>query len=693
MNKTVSGLIGVVLFIVSVSAVTILVQNPLSIYSRASSPKKLPPEDFVGEKNSGVAKLSQLRDKIVSNIPSDTVYAERAAQLGYELKVNTALWDKFPASLEEKGAVDTVTFSLKPDVGIAQITLTTYTPERLQEILLEEKGQAGVLNSDLEYLVRFYERNVKEQLVKREFNSLGGKEAYKLTIREQYFGKTVEYADYYLIANDRYYKVSIKKDEVIDISPAIDTLLSSLSFFSPSTQIQGITQQKKPVTYETVHIAELVKPSVVGVAHAGCKKIVRGITFNSQYLKPEYRLCSIAKGTGVIISPNGHVVTNGHVVKKYPEQVFLEELLYPQTRVFLEDFVKEITFLTTGNSPSETEVQSLVSSVESNPNARNALTGKALELFDQGKILIQDDGDTFYVQLGKGPFVFDNERMKKGDILNAVNMTSSVRKATLVDYDYPNRFATDVIFRKKKAVGSDVALLKVVDAKNLTFPAVALGYSELLKEGAQIVVIGFPALVEGDSGGNSLLDYKSSSVTPTVTQGIVSALKLDDSGRQLIQTDASIERGNSGGPALNEQGEIIGIATFGIVGTLGNYNFLRDVSDVRTLVVKNNIDVGKNEVFLLWQTGLENFWNDYYTRSIRAFEKVQENYPIHPTALAYTAEAKTAIEEGHDKGLVFGIEFEGIIGVIIVVVIFITTIAAGKYIVVFFRRKNTAGVN
>ncbi len=90
----------------------------------------------------------------------------------------------------------------------------------------------------------------------------------------------------------------------------------------------------------------------------------------------------------------------------------------------------------------------------------------------------------------------------------------------------------------------DIALIKI-DAKHL--PYAKLGDSDAARIGEWVVAIGNPLGLEH-----------------TVTQGIVSA-----KGRQLtgpglesfIQTDAAINRGNSGGPLLNLRGEVIGINT------------------------------------------------------------------------------------------------------------------------------------
>ena len=93
---------------------------------------------------------------------------------------------------------------------------------------------------------------------------------------------------------------------------------------------------------------------------------------------------------------------------------------------------------------------------------------------------------------------------------------------------------------------NDVALLKV-DATGL--PAVTLGSSDDLIVGDQVAAIGNPL----------------GELTSTMTVGYVSgkerAVTTDGTTINMIQTDAAINSGNSGGPLFNMQGEVIGITT------------------------------------------------------------------------------------------------------------------------------------
>lgn len=88
----------------------------------------------------------------------------------------------------------------------------------------------------------------------------------------------------------------------------------------------------------------------------------------------------------------------------------------------------------------------------------------------------------------------------------------------------------------------DLALLKL-DGNNLSFAELGDSSDAALKRGEELFAFGFPLDFSGDV---------------TATKGILSARQLVD-GVTYLQTDASIHPGNSGGPLVNNKGQVIGI--------------------------------------------------------------------------------------------------------------------------------------
>ena len=134
-------------------------------------------------------------------------------------------------------------------------------------------------------------------------------------------------------------------------------------------------------------------------------------------------------------------------------------------------------------------------------------------------------------------YVVSNYHVVQGATKVEIALVSGERyKATVVGQDETN----------------DIALLKV-DAKDL--PCVRLGNSSELLVGDQVVAI-----------GNALGE-----LTSTLTVGYVSAkdriVTTDGSTINMIQTDAAINSGNSGGPLFNMKGEVVGITSAKYSGT------------------------------------------------------------------------------------------------------------------------------
>lgn len=140
--------------------------------------------------------------------------------------------------------------------------------------------------------------------------------------------------------------------------------------------------------------------------------------------------------------------------------------------------------------------------------------------------------------LGSG-FIIDNQ---KGIIVTNNHVIESADEIRVTLYN-DKTFDAVLLGRDPK---TDIAVLQI-DPKDEPLTAVAFGDSDTLDVGDWVLAIGNPFGLGG-----------------TVTAGIVSARGRDiGSGPydDFIQTDASINRGNSGGPLFNLEGEVIGINT------------------------------------------------------------------------------------------------------------------------------------
>ena len=97
-------------------------------------------------------------------------------------------------------------------------------------------------------------------------------------------------------------------------------------------------------------------------------------------------------------------------------------------------------------------------------------------------------------------------------------------------------------------VDDDLAILEI--DSNETFPYMTFGDSDTLKIGQKVVALGNPL-----------------GLSFTATEGIISSpSRLASDGKYYVQTDVTLNPGNSGGPLINSLGEIVGIVDFKISG-------------------------------------------------------------------------------------------------------------------------------
>jgi len=147
--------------------------------------------------------------------------------------------------------------------------------------------------------------------------------------------------------------------------------------------------------------------------------------------------------------------------------------------------------------------------------------------------------------VGSG-FVYDN----KGHILTNNHVVEDAEKISVTFSDGAEAKATVVGTDKR----SDVAVIKV---DNTTYPPLPRGDSSKLKVGELVMAIGSPF-----------------GFSQSVTMGIISALERNAVGineyESFVQTDAPINRGNSGGPLVDMDGNVIGINSAIVSGGTGN---------------------------------------------------------------------------------------------------------------------------
>ncbi|HEX5455887.1 MAG TPA: trypsin-like peptidase domain-containing protein [Candidatus Saccharimonadales bacterium] len=163
-------------------------------------------------------------------------------------------------------------------------------------------------------------------------------------------------------------------------------------------------------------------------------------------------------------------------------------------------------------------------------------------------------------------------------VTNRHVVPKGVQKVAVTLSDGTKLSDVSVVGRTPDSDTLDLAFLKINDTKGKKLVPARLGDSSSVKVGDKVVAI-----------GNALGQFQN-----TVTSGIISGYGRnlqagDQSGdatenlQDLFQTDAAINQGNSGGPLVNVNGEVIGINT-AIAGDAQNIGFAIPINDLKGLI-------------------------------------------------------------------------------------------------------------
>jgi len=225
----------------------------------------------------------------------------------------------------------------------------------------------------------------------------------------------------------------------------------------------------------------------------------------------------------------------------------------------------------------------------------------------------------------------------------------------------------EIVEYGKPGTGNDCAIIKV---KIENAPTLPIGDSTKSQVEDHIVVLGYPGVADFAD----LLDEKSQ-LQASVTDGAISSLKKAASGEQILQISAPITHGNSGGPAIDQRGNVVGLATFGNEGDVQGFNFLVASSTLMELVKKAKIEPKQSDTNKAWNSGLEHYWADEYSDAIHDFEEVQVLFPTHSEAAGFIRSANQAKKDGKEKkkdsntGLIVGLVIGGVVLLVGAVVI------------------------
>ena len=313
-------------------------------------------------------------------------------------------------------------------------------------------------------------------------------------------------------------------------------------------------------------------------------------------------------GTGFIITSDGYIVTNAHVVK-------------------MED--KELKYTIV--------IKGLEDQLNQDIAAINQVFGGQLsrEFIDRAKN------------------AFANLYMRYMTVGQPVTTTQAYMGVTVPGVGTVQQgMDCQVVKVGEPAPGKDVAILKI-NAVNL--PTVKLGNDQLTKDGDKAIVLGYPGVA---TTSHDYLAKSDVNLKPTLTVGTISGRKQTTGGWESIQHDAAVTHGNSGGPLFNEKGEVIGINTFisgrmnpqtGAWEEVQGFNFAVPTSVLMQFLNEANIRPAESPITTTYHKAIDLFDAEHYSAARDEFKKVVDLNPSFPYAQDYMTLCSNNINSGLDK--------------------------------------------
>jgi serine protease Do len=320
------------------------------------------------------------------------------------------------------------------------------------------------------------------------------------------------------------------------------------------------------------------------------------------YIKEPQEITS--SGTGFLVTDDGYVATNCHLIDRD------------------NAFIRRQFFLSAFQQITEANISAL----------ENAW---ATRFSEQQKSILYNTYASVYARLfSLSIYDLKKEIFIEYSVDSESGSTSSVKKSA------------QVIIKGQPMPGKDIAILKMDGDSSL--PTLRIARDDLPKVGEQLFVYGFPSPVT-----NNNYVASESAIEPTLTTGIVSAIKKSVAGWPLIQMDANINRGSSGGPVCNEKGEVVALTTFGSLensgGLAAGLNFAIPVSILQEYLDSAGVAAIPGVVSVLFGEGVVYYDREYYKDALKKFKTVNEMNSHFPGLAFYIKDSEKRLQQNDER--------------------------------------------
>ncbi len=187
----------------------------------------------------------------------------------------------------------------------------------------------------------------------------------------------------------------------------------------------------------------------------------------------------------------------------------------------------------------------------------------------------------------------------------------------------------------------DVALLKV-DKHNL--PSSELATDADVSIGTPILAVGYPESTQNITGP---------SMDPTNKSGKVSKKSAMGASPEY-EIDAAVSEGMSGGPAVELNGKVIGVNSFGPIGESQAFNFIAPADNLAAVLAAKGVKAMLGPADVHYRNGLNHYYSGRYTEAIDEFDQTLSMSPDYPGLVNLKASAANLRQQYGDVAALSG---------------------------------------
>lgn len=188
--------------------------------------------------------------------------------------------------------------------------------------------------------------------------------------------------------------------------------------------------------------------------------------------------------------------------------------------------------------------------------------------------------------------------------------------------------------------GVDLALLQI-ERQNL--PSVPLANSDAVRVGQSIFAVGYPAVASSTDEVIGGWLSRESDLEATFNPGLITALKRNVANTPVLQSNVAIYRGNSGGPAVNARGEVVGVSTWGHTSA-EQIKFLVPANVARQFLLEAGVTPGTDSSFnQYFRAAVDAARDGRWTAVESDLEKASALFRGSPDLIRFKADADRAV--------------------------------------------------